>query len=269
MSASVCVLASSSRGNATAITFDDSGRFILVDAGLTPRRVRSALVEAGATARFHTLRAIFLTHLDRDHWSLSWAKQLRRAPVPVIVRRAHSEQALAMGVPPQCLRPIDRPFALGDTAEVRPIAVPHDEVGSTAFRFDCAAARIGHATDLGSVTDELLEAFEGLDLLSIESNYDEFLQRNSPRPAFLKQRIMGGRGHLSNEQSVEAARALTASGTVRHLVLLHLSQECNRPEIVRKLFCARLPQMASSLVISSPSEPTPMLQLNRREAVVA
>ncbi|NDG65215.1 MAG: MBL fold metallo-hydrolase, partial [Planctomycetes bacterium] len=68
MSASICVLGSSSRGNATAISFDDSGKFILVDAGLTPRGVRTALVAASATARFHTLRAIFLTHLDRDHW---------------------------------------------------------------------------------------------------------------------------------------------------------------------------------------------------------
>ncbi len=269
MSASVCVLGSSSRGNATAITFDNSGRFILVDAGLTPRRVRAALVEAGASAHFHTLRAIFLTHLDRDHWSLSWAKQLQRAPVPVILRRAHAAQAIEMGVPPACLRPIDGPFRLGETAEVRPIAVPHDTIGSTAFRFDCDHAHIGHATDLGHVTDELLEAFAGLDMLSIESNYDEALQRRSPRPAFLKDRIMGGRGHLSNEQSVEAARLLTAGGTIRHLVLLHLSQECNRPEIVRDLFCERLPAMAASLVITRPMQPTALLQVRRREAAVA
>lgn len=269
MSATVCVLGSSSRGNATAISFDDSGRFILVDAGLTPRRVRAALVEAGASARFHTLRAIFLTHLDRDHWSLSWAKQLQRAPVPVILRSAHVRQALAMGVPAACLRPIDGPFRLGETAEVRPVAVPHDEAGSTAFRFDCDHARIGHATDLGRVTDELLETFRDLDMLSIESNYDEALQRMSPRPAFLKARIMGGNGHLSNDQAVEAARLLTASGTVRHLVLLHLSQECNRPQIVRDLFCARLPAMAASIVISRPNEPTPLLQVRRRETAVA
>ncbi|MSR69342.1 MAG: MBL fold metallo-hydrolase [Phycisphaerales bacterium] len=269
MSAFVCVLGSSSRGNATAISFDDSGRFILVDAGLTPKRVRGALVEAGASARFHTLRAIFLTHLDRDHWSPSWAKQLQCSPVPVILRRAHAEQAIALGVPAACLRPIDGAFRLGETAEVRPIAVPHDEIGSTAFRFDCDHASIGHATDLGHVTAELLEAFRDLDMLSIESNYDEALQRRSSRPESIKERIMGGRGHLSNEQSVEAARLLTASGTVRHLVLLHLSQECNRPQIVRDLFCARLPAMAESLVISRPNEPTPLLQVRRREAAVA
>ncbi|MSQ90444.1 MAG: MBL fold metallo-hydrolase [Phycisphaerales bacterium] len=263
MSASVCVLGSSSKGNATAISFDDSGRFVLVDAGLTPRRVRAALVAAGATARFHTLRAIFLTHLDRDHWSPAWAKQLQRAPVPVIVRRAHAELALAMGVPAACVRPLDGSFRLGETAEVQPIAVPHDEIGSTAFRFECEHARIGHATDLGRVTDELLGAFENLDMLSIESNYDEQMQRASLRPFFLKQRIMGGRGHLSNDQAVDAARKLTASGRVQHLVLLHLSQQCNCPKLARDLFCQQVPAMAASLVISRPNEPTPLLRVRR------
>lgn len=269
MTASICVLGSSSRGNATAISFDDSGKFILVDAGLTPRGVRTALVAASATARFHTLRAIFLTHLDRDHWSHSWARQLQRAPVPVIVRRAHAELARSMGVPENCLRPMDTAFALGETAGVRLITVPHDEIGSTAFRFDCENAHIGHATDLGCVSDELLDAFANLDMLSIESNYDEQMQRDSPRPSFLKQRIMGGRGHLSNVQAVEATRILTASGSVRHLVLLHLSQECNCPTLVRKLFCAQLPAMATSLIISQPNKPTPILRIRRTEPALA
>ncbi len=269
MSASICVLGSSSRGNATAISFDDSGKFILIDAGLSPRGVRTALVTAGAAARFHTLRAIFLTHLDRDHWAPSWARQLQRAPVPVIVRRAHAQLALASGVPAECLRPMDGAFALGKTADVRLIAVPHDEIGSTAFRFDSENAHIGHATDLGCVSDELLDAFAQLDMLSIESNYDEQMQRDSPRPSFLKQRIMGGRGHLSNVQAVEAARILTATGSVRHLVLLHLSQDCNCPTLVREFFHAQLPTMASSLTISRPFEPTPILRVRRSEPAIA
>lgn len=269
MSASLCVLSSSSRGNATAISFDDSGKFILVDAGLTPRAVRTALVTASATSRFHTLRAIFLTHLDRDHWSPSWTRQLQRAPVPVIVRREHAELALSSGVPAECLRPMDDAFALGKTAEVRLIKVPHDEIGSTAFRFDSENARIGHATDLGSVSEQLLEAFADLDMLSIESNYDEQMQRNSPRPAFLKKRIMGGFGHLSNVQALDAARLLTASGSVRHLVLLHLSQDCNCPNLVRDFFQAQLPAIATSLTVSRPNEPTPILCVRRSEPAIA
>lgn len=261
----VCVLGSSSKGNATAISFDNSGKFILVDAGLTPKRVRESLLRAGASTRFQRLRAIFLTHLDRDHWSLSWAAQMRRAPVPVIVRREHAEQAIQLGVPKQCLRITGDSFMLGDTASVRAIAVPHDQQGSTAYRFDAQHAHIGHATDLGSINEEFLEGFANLDHLSIESNYDEAMQIASPRPEFLKRRIMGPNGHLSNEQSVDAVCALAAQGTLEHLVLLHLSQQCNCPRLVRDIFAHRVPSMSHSTHISSPIEPSPLLKVRRFE----
>lgn len=261
--ARVCVLGSSSSGNATAIAFDDSGKFILVDAGFSPRRVREGLVRSGASAHFHSLRAMFLTHLDSDHFSSSWSAQLRRAPVPVVVRREHAGKARELGVPQECLRIIGESFRLGDTALVRAIAVPHDEAGSTAFRFECQSAHIGHATDLGSVDDDLLELFDGVDHLSIESNYDEEMQLASPRPEFLKRRIMGPRGHLSNEQSAKAVCQLAAGGTLEHLVLLHLSKQCNSPGLVRDLFAQRLPAMAQSTHVAAPADPLPALMVTR------
>jgi phosphoribosyl 1,2-cyclic phosphodiesterase len=261
MSAQVCVLASSSRGNATAISFDTSGRFILVDAGLTPRGVRTALSQAQAVGSFHTLRAIFLTHLDRDHWSPAWTRQLNRAPVPVVVRAEHAESALQLGVPQHCLRAVRGRFALGETAQADAIEVPHDDAGSTAFRFDCDSGSIGHATDLGAVENRLLDAFHGLDLLSIESNYDLALQQASTRPWFLKQRIMGGRGHLSNEESAAAVARLAAGGTIRQLVLLHLSIECNRPAIAAEAMSAAVPSLAATMVVSKPFEPSPVLRV--------
>ncbi|NBX37299.1 MAG: MBL fold metallo-hydrolase [Planctomycetes bacterium] len=261
MSAQVCVLASSSRGNATAISFDSSGRFILVDAGLTPRGVRTALSQAHAIGSFHTLRAIFLTHLDRDHWSPAWTRQLNRAPVPVVVRAEHAESALQLGVPKQCLRSVRGRFALGETAQALAVEVPHDEVGSTAFRFDCESGSIGHATDLGAVEDQLVDAFGGLDLLSIESNYDLALQQASSRPWFLKRRIMGGRGHLSNDESAAAVARLAAGGTIRQLVLLHLSIECNRPSIAAEAMSAAVPALAATMVVTKPFEPSPVLRV--------
>jgi len=261
MSAQVCVLASSSRGNSTALSFDSSGRFILVDAGLTPRGVRSALAKAQAVGSFHTLRAIFLTHLDRDHWSPAWSRQLNRAPVPVIVRAEHAEAALQLGVPRHCLRAVRGRFALGETAQVQAVAVPHDEAGSTAFRFDCESGSIGHATDLGAVEDRLVDAFDGLDFLSIESNYDLALQQASSRPWFLKQRIMGGRGHLSNDESAAAVARLASGGTIRQLVLLHLSIECNRPAIAAEAMTRAIPHLAATMVVSKPFEPSPVMRV--------
>ncbi|MSR29081.1 MAG: MBL fold metallo-hydrolase [Phycisphaerales bacterium] len=256
MTATVCILASSSRGNATAISFDDSGRFVLVDAGISPARVREAITRSGSLLRCQRLRAIFLTHLDSDHWANSWAAQVRRHPVPVIVRHQHAELALALGVPPACLRTLVTSFRLGDTASVVATKVSHDEIGSTAFRFDCEYASIGHATDLGCVEEGLIEAFAGVDILNIESNYDEEMQVRSNRPEFLKRRIMGDRGHLSNEQAVAAVARLASGGTIRHLNLLHLSQDCNRPEIVREVFEKRVGANIASMHISSPDQPT-------------
>ncbi len=263
MAATVCILASSSRGNATAISFDDSGKFVLIDAGISPKRVRDSINKTGAVARFQRLRAILLTHLDTDHWTASWSAQLARAPVPVIVRAEHADKAIALGVPRSCIRTINGTFRLGETATVTAIAVAHDEAGSTAFKLECEHATIGHATDLGCVEQELLEAFAGVDILNIESNYDEAMQLSSPRPEFLKRRIMGGRGHLSNEQSAAAVATLAANGTIRHLNILHLSEQCNRPEIVREVFRAQVPAMAARMHISAPATPTPVVRTTR------
>lgn len=261
MSASLCILASGSSGNASAISFDGSGRFILVDAGLSPSRVRVRLAESRGP--FERLRAILLTHLDHDHWHKDWSRQLARAPVPVLLRREHAAEAVDLGVPAECITVIGETARLGDAATVRACAVPHDEVGSTAYRFDCAHGSIGFATDLGRVTDELHAMLEGVDALAIESNYDPAMQMASARPAFLKRRIMGGAGHLSNEQSTAAASVVAKSGRLAHVAFIHLSRDCNAPHIVESLARERLGESGCSMVVSTRERPTPLMSLSR------
>ncbi len=102
--------------------------------------------------------------------------------------------------------------------------------------------RLGYATDLGSVPPELIERFSehgGVDLLAIECNYDPHLQQKSDRPAFLKRRIMGKQGHLSNEQCLVAVRdILDKAGQPgpSAIVLMHRSSQCNHPGIVEEVF---------------------------------
>ena len=261
MSATVCILASGSSGNASAISFDGSGRFILVDAGLSPSRVRVRLAESRGP--FERLRAILLTHLDHDHWHRDWAKQLARSPVPVLLRREHAADAIDLGVPASCITVIGDSARLGDAATVRACAVPHDEVGSTAYRFDCAGGSVGFATDLGRVTDELHRMLEGVDVLAIESNYDPAMQMASPRPAFLKRRIMGGAGHLSNEQATAAAAIVAESGRLGSVAFIHLSRDCNTPHIVESLARERLDTSRCSIVVSTRERPTPLMGLPR------
>jgi hypothetical protein len=105
----------------------------------------------------------------------------------------------------------------------------------------------------------LLEQFCGVDVLALESNYDPKLQLDSGRPWFLKHRIMGGRGHLSNQQAFEAIRAILdrcqsrRRSLPRHIVLLHRSRECNCPKIVRKLFESD-DRIASRLILAEQYE---------------
>lgn len=91
---------------------------------------------------------------------------------------------------------------------------------------------MGYATDLGRVPERLIERLRGVDVLAIESNYCPRMQMVSTRPWHLKQRIMGGFGHLSNEQALEAIAAIEPR---EHVVLLHLSRECNCPSLVARL----------------------------------
>jgi len=118
---------------------------------------------------------------------------------------------------------------------VHPFAVPHDACDPVGFVVSSVHCRIGIATDLGSTSDAVRRMFRGCRAIVVESNHDEELLGAVPRPALLKERIRGDRGHLSNE----AAAALimeVASETLSAVFLAHLSRECNRPEFA--LACA-------------------------------
>ena len=129
------------------------------------------------------------------------------------------------------------------------------DLGAVAGVEDGGGGRFGYAMDLGHVPNDLFEHFCDLDLLAIESNYDRQMQLDSPRPWFLKQRIMGGSGHLSNEQAFDAIRRILdrcerhSRRLPQHIVLLHRSRECNCPHVVKRLF-TQDPRVAARLTIA-------------------
>src|SRR5690606_1803486 len=184
---------------------------------------------------------------DRDHFRPAWLKTIadrgialwcHAACVREILRmdRRHRERTPAYA---KLLNPFtDQPFSPLTGVRFDAIRFAHDAEGTHGFVIEGHGCRIGYATDLGRVTDELVERFCELDILAIESNYDPEMQRTSGRPRFLQQRITGGRGHLSNGQCFDAVRRIldrdAALGTLpRHVVLLHRSQQCNCPTLVR------------------------------------
>lgn len=227
----LCVLASGSSGNASVVEFrrEDGSRHVsLIDMGLSPRRLQQELHGVGIS--LSEVRDAFITHFDRDHFHSGWGG--RRLPFRVRVHDRHAVWAERSGVDPHNLEPFEGPFHPAPGVRVSSSIEFHDEMGVSALRFDLAGGRsLGFATDLGCVTSDLVDLLHGVAVLAIESNYCPILQERSARPAFLKQRIMGATGHLSNEQSARAAGLIEPR---EHAVLLHLSRECNTPELARR-----------------------------------
>ena len=152
-----------------------------------------------------------------------------------------------------------------------PLSFDHDDAGSHGFLLAGFGGRVGYATDLGHVphalVDRLCEA-GGVDVLAIESNYDQRMQIDSTRPWFLKRRIMGGRGHLSNAQAFDAVRRVfnrcQAQGgrLPAHVVLLHRSRQCNCPNLLRALFAADA-RIAPRLTLAEQDAATPWLRAGK------
>lgn len=254
------VLASGSQGNASVVNV--GGRLVMIDAGLSPKATKERMYTAIRRTP-DEVTDLLLTHLDADHWRETWRKPILRTGMRVRVHERHVREAIRCGVPEASIVAFDEWSDLGDGVRLFACALPHDERGSTAYLLERACAdgvtRLGYATDLGRVPPTLFEHFADIDLLAIESNYDEDLERVSERPWFLKERVMGGKGHLSNDESVAAALRICESGTPQSIVLLHLSRQCNRPDIVSALWRDRAAHLCDRLVISDQFRPSPTI----------
>ena len=277
MTMELCVLASGSSGNASVLR--TSAGCMLVDAGLGPRTTARRLADTGVSLA--DIRAICLTHLDTDHFSPNWFATIAEQNIRLIfhksLTRAVNRLLKQQGFKPKAFAQYCAAFDNADFEPLpgvtgRAINLAHDKEGSHGFLLQSDGCRLGYATDFGRVPAELISTFAGVDLLAIESNYDPDMQLTSNRPWRLKQRIMGGQGHLSNEQAFEAVQAIFNQTTERygldrlprHVVLLHRSRQCNCPVLVRRIFCSDL-RIAQRLVLSHQNERTEWLGMPGRQ----
>ncbi len=260
------VLGSSSSGNCSLLRIESQGSVhqILIDGGLSPRSVRG-LTSALGYEHAQTTDLLF-THFDHDHAKTGWGNAAMRDGIRLRCSRRHVAHARARGYPDVCIEPFDERgdgFSMGPF-RVIPCENPHDDGGTVAFRIESPAGSVGFATDLGRASGALVESMRGVDILAIESNYDRAMQLASSRPAFLKHRIMGGKGHLSNDECIEAVRAIAWPREPEHIVLLHLSRDCNCPDLVRREWRAHLPTLEPKLTIARPFDPVGPIRLERR-----
>ncbi len=219
----VHTLASGSSGNALVLSWE--GGHILVDAGISCRRIAQGLEALGLGLR--DLDAVLVTHTHSDHIS-GLQTLLKRTDCPVYASAGAGRDLLRrMVLLEDRLEAAEGPFSVKDCA-VTPFPTSHDAPGSRGYRFDTPDGGFGLLTDSGAVTAEAAAVLPGVALAVLEANHDVETLRSGPYPYFLKERILGPSGHLCNEDAAAFAVALAAAGA-REIVLAHLSRENNTP----------------------------------------
>lgn len=217
------VLASSSKGNATVVSAGDT--HILVDAGISATRIRKGLEACGLS--YAQLSGIFITHEHTDH-ICGLGILGKRGGMHLYCSRYLSRD-LRDAVPSAVFTYLE-PGAAVQVGEltVTPFCTSHDALDPLGYVFEHGGKRLGYITDTGRILRGVQPLMEGVDALYLESNYDERMLAESGRPMALQNRISGNWGHLSNTQAAEFVRSIGHPG-LQHLVLAHLSPECNTP----------------------------------------
>lgn len=258
MSVRVCVLGSGSKGNSTLVATETTR--VLVDAGFNRRETYARLTAVGE--RTDGFDAILISHEHIDH--VSGLRLLGidcRAPIFIT---GPTRDVLSWD-PKLCAIEIMTPgakFIVGDV-EITPFSIPHDATDPVAFTLEADGIKIGVVTDLGYVHEVVKQRVKGCQCLIFESNHDLDMLKVGPYPWHIKQRVMSRHGHLSN---LATAGFLTEDfdGTAQVLILAHLSETNNHPEIARLTAEQALAERArgecTGLHVASQSTPTQVFQ---------
>jgi phosphoribosyl 1,2-cyclic phosphodiesterase len=227
---------------------------LLVDAGLSRKETFQRLKDSGHDPE--SLTAILVTHEHSDHIA-GLQVIARKLRIPVYISRLTAPAVPWDENPPQLeLFQSGSSFTIGDI-DVTSFTVPHDAVDPVGFSFRAEGIKVSIATDLGYLPDSIRHHLRGSDLLLLESNHDVEMLKVGPYPWQVKQRVMGRNGHLSNDVACSFIREELDFSTST-LILGHLSESNNHPEIVR--LCANQAlngrSLFTRLVIAHPKRPT-------------
>lgn len=251
-------LGSGSGGNATLV---ESGGLLpfrlLVDCGLGIRQLSVRLAQAGLEPE--DIHAVFITHEHGDHIGCAHALSLRHR-IPVWM--SHGTHA-AIGMPDfDGLLHIARDARAIDLGglQITPFTVPHDAREPLQLSCTDGASKLGILTDLGHTTPHVLAHLQACDALLLESNHDTDLLEQSVYPPFLKRRVGGDYGHLSNAAAAAIASAVTHPG-LKHLVAAHLSAKNNRPNLAQDALSSALGCQPGDIVVAGQSTGTPWLSV--------
>jgi len=222
-------LQSGSSGN--CIYVETCGVRLLFDAGITGTQAEERLAAHGRDIR--SVDAVIISHDHSDHISHAGVLQ-RKYGLPVFVTpatfaAASARRPLGTMKDVRHFRSHDK-LRFGDVF-VHAIPTPHDGVDGSVFVVEAGGKRLGVLTDLGHVFKDLVHIVASLDAVFLESNYDPAMLAAGPYPAYLKQRIKGPKGHLSNVEAAELLRRAAESNRLQWACLAHLSEHNNHPDV--------------------------------------
>ena len=226
----LCSIASGSSGNCIYVGSEHT--HLLVDAGISKKRIEEGLEKLGISGC--DLSGILVTHEHSDHIQ-GLGVFCRKHAIPI-----YATKGTLMGIkackslgemPDNIFREIqaDVPFEIGNLT-VKPFAISHDANEPTGFRVEKEEKSVAIATDLGVYDDYVVDKLKNLNAIVLEANHDVHMLEVGPYPYPLKQRVLGSRGHLSNELSGRLLCDILHEG-LQHILLGHLSKENNYPEL--------------------------------------
>lgn len=226
----LCSIASGSSGNCIYVGSDAT--HLLVDVGISGKRTESGLNSLGISAR--DLDGILITHEHADHISglgvLARKYEIPIYATPGTIDAIQNSSSLGK-IDRELFREVkaDEKLIIKDLT-VNPMRISHDAAEPVAYRIGYGNKKVGICTDLGIYNDYTVECLRGMDALLIEANHDVNMLQVGPYPYYLKQRILGDRGHLSNENSGRLLSRIIHD-KLQAIILGHLSKENNLPEL--------------------------------------
>ncbi len=226
----LCSIASGSSGNCIYAGSDST--HILVDVGISGKRTEAGLKELDLSMR--DIDGIFITHEHSDHIA-GLGVLSRKYEIPIYATKgtidAIKKSSSVGKIPEELFQPIcaDEKIVIKDLV-CNPMRISHDAAEPVAYRISHGKKKVAIVTDLGNYNDYTVESLKGMDALLLEANHDVKMLQVGPYPYYLKQRILGDRGHLSNERAGQLLCQLLHD-KLQAVVLGHLSKENNLPEL--------------------------------------
>ena len=227
---SLISLGSGSSGNSALVYTEKT--FVLVDAGISAKQLRIRLNDVEVDP--DQLDGILITHEHGDH-TRGLEVFCRKLDIPIYCNAVTRESLSSNVSSAETWRIIEcgDSFSIGDIL-INGFPVMHDAVDPMGFIFQKNGRKLGFVSDVGHVTEIMKSILSEVETIFIEANYDEtMLQNDERRPWSLKQRIASRHGHLSNKQAAELIGSIAGGGKLERVVLAHLSEDCNSPEIAK------------------------------------